>query len=304
MSAPVTYRYSDAGAPLVTGQAGTWKNAMKAILGAGYGSMPGQGWTVAFESGNKIVLRQAGGAQRFLRIDDSLNSGRTGGVNFYDTMSDVDTGTARAPDESAGASGLSRYGHANNNTGDARQWVCYADDRTVFFFILATVGGSHYAPFYFGDFISNVPGDAYKTAMCCDENWQLFTTYAAATAKVTLARNYLGAAGAVNYGWVGDRWLGAGTAFRGVIPYPDPLGTGKVHVSPVYIAEPGQNAPRGIMRGLWHFLHNTVAIADRDTFLGTEDETGREFQLVRNITLNGAATETGTACIETTEWDT
>jgi hypothetical protein len=129
------FRWDDAAAPTIEGVAGSFKAAMKAMLvgngsGVAYGSGATEklaaGWSVAFDSGDKVALRNsmaAGGTGCYLRIDDS--NAQYASIQCYESMSDIDTGTGPA------ASAEFYVGKSGSASAGARAWVVCADERTV-----------------------------------------------------------------------------------------------------------------------------------------------------------------------------
>lgn len=119
------YKHTDAGAPVLSGQAGALNAVLKACLVDGFGSLPAAGWTVAYEDAptNRIVFRQPAGqsAERYLWLNDNNANGAV--VRGYDTMSAVETGT----DQFTGAD--VRYWQKSSTSNDtARAWHLFSDD--------------------------------------------------------------------------------------------------------------------------------------------------------------------------------
>lgn len=180
------FSYLDPGAPVITGEVGTVKDALKIMLygdgsGVAYGTGSNEklaaGWSIAFESGNKIALQNslaAGGSGCVVRIDDDApgaGGAREAFMRAYASMSDIDTGSDPAPSTSMTSSGivLRKSGTLDST---ARPWFCVADERTFYLSLYpnqtAWVDGSGVAqadaPTNLcgaGDFESLVPGDPY-----------------------------------------------------------------------------------------------------------------------------------------------
>ena len=69
------YRSSDAGAPSLTGAAGSLIALLDACLRTGYGTKAGAGWTKPFTGTNIAAFRQgAGGNGRYLRVWNARTS--------------------------------------------------------------------------------------------------------------------------------------------------------------------------------------------------------------------------------------
>lgn len=171
------YQSTDAGAPTLTGQAGSLTSLLDAVLvgtsGVAYGSGGGQklaaGWTKAFGGTNKAAYRNslaAGGTGHFFRIDDT--GGTAGGARealfkAYVNMSDVDTGVGSdvLPDTTLYSIGgtILKSDTANST---ARAWIIIADELTCWIWIEALPSqdrGLH----GFGDFDSDVASDSYRS---------------------------------------------------------------------------------------------------------------------------------------------
>lgn len=175
---PIVYKSTDPGAPALTGQAGSLRDLLRAVLVTGYGSAPNvkaaAGWTEPFTGTNKAVFRNqpVAGTGGYLRIDDSST---VGGSNaryalwrMYATMSDVDTGTGVTPTSAQKTDGglLLKSGTLDST---ARAWVIIATQR--FFYLFVDLGNTASAwtgvasfPAFFGDLISRKPGDSYHFA--------------------------------------------------------------------------------------------------------------------------------------------
>lgn len=65
------YTSSDTDAPVLNGTSGSMCGVLNACLVSGYGSKIAAGWTAPYSESNKIVFRQGGGNQFYVRIEDS-----------------------------------------------------------------------------------------------------------------------------------------------------------------------------------------------------------------------------------------
>lgn len=92
---PVTvYSSADPGAPALTAQAGSLKTLLKACLVTGYGSKPGLGWQMPFESADKnvaaFVSTDPKSSKFYFKIDNSgTNIAKLSG---YQSMTDINAG--------------------------------------------------------------------------------------------------------------------------------------------------------------------------------------------------------------------
>jgi hypothetical protein len=113
-------------------------------------------WNKAFSGTNKAVYRTtdtSGGAQAFLRIDDSTTNYAT--ANGYESMTDVDNGV-----DNFGSN--RRWFKSSTADETSRPWVLVADARA--FVLLTAFHATHanfYAPWLFGDMVSEVANDGY-----------------------------------------------------------------------------------------------------------------------------------------------
>lgn len=303
----VSYRSTDAGAPVLTGAAGEYVALLKACLVDGYGARAAAGWTRPYSGTNKAAFRMGGGNQFYVRVADSIDvaSYQVARARGYETMSDVDTGTGPYPtDAQVGVDGQgSRY----NYGGVPRPWKVFADDRTAYVFTDPLGTTTYYAAAH-GDFYSYLAADAYR-CMCIagdtggytDQLESLVTTdLSLSLAGHYVARDTAGTAGALLVGKHGDAAKGSGTVLKGALSYPN-LADLSLHLAPVYLHEIATPLIRGKMRGFWHWLHGSSGVGDVDTFTGLAgtDFAGRTFEIVM-LGASGAV-----FCIETSStWDT
>lgn len=121
------------------------------------------GWTKAFDGTNKAAYKSAAPSATgcYFRVDDS--AAKYAQLRGYESMTDVDTGTAAFPTV-AQAVGAGLYVPGSNAAdATARKWMLIADDR---FAILLTAHHSSYindyGGFAFGDFASWRNPDVYN----------------------------------------------------------------------------------------------------------------------------------------------
>jgi hypothetical protein len=289
------YSSTDVGAPPLTGVTGQWSALAAATLVNGYPGHPAAGWSLPF--GVSHVLRQGAGSDQFYYrlVEGANSSGLYVAGRGYEAMS-TEPGT-----------GL--YWFPPTGPGPARRWHVFADERTAYVFVDFGPGSTGWNALLLGEYYAF---DAAPRA--------LFISYAAAHRLNTwfpptgrnplteplgehwLARDHLGTVGAVIAGKHGDNGKSWNSPdMRGVLPYPNPGGPGsKKFISPIYLHDPAVPTVRGVLRGLYQWLHEPNVVADGDTFDGDEQWAGRSFTLL-NPTANGA----GVWCIEhSNTWDT
>jgi hypothetical protein len=305
MSAPIVYTSADAGAPVVnTLDHRRINDLLYACLVTGYGSKPAAGWTRPYDSGYDSAFRQGGGNQFYIQINGQLvsNPPVSIGVAGYETMTAISTGTGRFP-----SSGNGVWWHGVGSSGAPRPWVVVADDRTFYLFLDELFTGK-YQPLYFGDVYSFKTGDAYRTILVThlggSPTWNpgsALHTYIGTTAySILMARSHDGVVQSSPAAMHGDSSCAveegdAGSSMRGPLAYPHQP-DGNIWLAPIYVHQPSSFSLRGKMRGLWHWLHHTSGIADRDTFSGTGELAGKTFMLLKYA--NGPP-GSGVFCIET-----
>ncbi|WEM34246.1 hypothetical protein [Xanthomonas phage X1] len=164
------YLYTDTDAPVLYGQPGAFITVLKAVLVNGYGTKPGMGWTLEYESGTIAVFRNstaAGSTGMYLRVDDS--NWQYAIVKAYKTMSDISTGTDAIPGV------LPSYSNSNifwpksaNNNNNAIMWNFIGDERTFYLNICpwSSQNANQFANYAYiyaaGDYDSYVPSFAHN----------------------------------------------------------------------------------------------------------------------------------------------
>ena len=162
------YKWTDAGAPQLTGSAGSVLAILNACLVDGYGSKSGAGWLKPFADGTHIgVFQQPTGHQRIFRVDDSEHG--TARVLLYSSMTDIDTGLDMTPADSVFSLGThirkqETYSGASIDTARNKEWYLVASDKYNGFFMYVNFGDTSYNytkgdAMYFGD-IDSMYGDA------------------------------------------------------------------------------------------------------------------------------------------------
>jgi hypothetical protein len=277
------YSSTDAGAPALSGTAGSLTALLDAILVDGYGSGPGLksglGWTKPYSGTNKRVYRNnpTTGTGYHVRVDDSaaIGNARHALVRAYETMSDVDTGTGPTPTVAQLANGII-YPKSTLLSSTARPWWVIGNERSVYLFIDINALGMDFAqPFFLGDYVSLRPGDVHNFML---SQAPLATWSGSSSDTVTYMLNVAGAgfgtapvsSGAMGY--TGRNYAqapgpvllnGSGTpalttsnishGSSGAI-YPFAVNNGLLY-DHAYLNE-FVNGPRGYLPGLYSPLHN------------------------------------------------
>lgn len=110
------------------------------------------GWVKSFSGTNKAAYRSTTSITGYyLRIDDSGAYSTGQPVRGYESMSDVDTGTAPFP--TTGQQATFNWRRSQDASGN-RQWVLVADDKFFYLFVKILGSANNFAPMTFGDFSS------------------------------------------------------------------------------------------------------------------------------------------------------
>lgn len=285
----VIYKNTDGSAPTLTGQNDKLRQLLLAVLVNGYGAKAAAGWAETFSGTNKAVFRQAAGNQFYLRVQDDgpgSQGAQEARLRGAETATDEDlTGDAAFPTAAQLSAGIIARKSASAD-GTTRAWTCAADDRTVIFsaYTADTFGGNaSWVSFYFGDIVSVVSADAYRTMLIGGEtegsahgdHLSTFNTLGNTVPAHYLARAYTGAGASILVGKHGDRYKGVSTDIMiGSVTYPNPA-DGGLYLSPVWVHE--GSTIRGRLRGLWQLLHAVGSVNDGDTFSGTGPLAGKTF---------------------------
>lgn len=323
----ITYKSTDASAPVLTGQNGTLVALLDACLVNGYGSKSAAGWTIAFTGTNKRSYLQGSGSNGFyLDVDDSGPGGggaREARMRGYETMSALGTGTNGFPTAGQIATGnICRK--STSADAVARPWTLVADATCFYLFVdTGDYTGPNYAmSFMFGDFFSNKPGDTFNTIIIGRSTENNGTNGGAETFPVItnswvgsmlstvlgghfVTRNINGVAGSVACGKFSGVLCGANSnggheaeigGNYSILPYPN-AADNAMELSPVWICH--GSLVRGYLKGLWAPGHRQPC-GHGDTFSGTGNMAGRSFQAINMTTGFGYwGNSGGQAMIET-----
>lgn len=304
------YRSTDASAPVVSGAAGSLKNAMKSILVTGYGSISPAGWSNAFEEGNRIALRQGGANQHYLAVDD--DAAQMTRLFGYESMSSATVGTGQFPGRDQVSGGLyARKSITADST--ARPWICWANDTT---FYMVVFGGSTSFDATGGDAnlgfgktqSSAVLGDAFNTFIAGGVDTSTTntsfvsgrqvlsnsTTYANGAPGIYMARSHTQLGNAVNIGMAPNCPIHT-TPISGGVQLAYPSEDGCLNLARIYMRN--THCVRGMMPGIWHIAHDAASsLGQLDTVSGKTGSSldGRAFTIYK-VGLNRAI------AVETTE---
>lgn len=300
MVAPTIYRSTDASAPTCTGEPGKLIALLKACLVTGYGAQPAAGWTEEYVATNYSVLRQGGGLQHYLWINDT--STQLSRVVGYVSMTGILDGTNPFFPEATFPGGLYVRKSITANTVE-RPWILFATDETFYLIIFGgsttfgTYGGGD-AHFAFGQITSRLIGDERNsfiaaatdtstTSTTATTNRQVFAAVGTTNPGHAVAAIYTQSGGGVNFTKRPQNNLFLQSASgNGGVPYPDPVGGG-LFLEPMIAQELSTQYVRGSLPGLWAVGHAYTNFSHFDTVQGSGALAGKEFLIVL----------TGTYCI-------
>ncbi len=301
------YASTDSSAPVLTGATGSLVALLDATLVNGYGAKAAAGWVKSFAGTSKAVYRPGAGNQFYLRVqDDGPGAGtfKEARLFGYETIADVDaaTNTGPFPTTAQMATGLFARKSATADA-TARAWKVFADNRTVYVFVQTGDTAGVYFAWAFGDFYSQLSGDAYRTiliariaenSVAADRLDTLSSSLPSATTGHYVPRSYTGTGASLTVAKTGDSTKNGGSGnLTGVIPYPNGPDQ-SIYQQDLWISESTTGHLRGRLRGLYGSLHpQASAIVDGDTFSGAGSLAGRTFDVVK------AGSNTTTYFIET-----
>jgi hypothetical protein len=293
------YKSTDTAAPTLAGLSGSLIQLLDCVLVTGYGNHSGAGWAKEYSSGPALAVYRAPVGNRLrLRIDDSTGFyGHSGGSNAnaigYETMTSVFSGTNAFPQPSQGFgthSGI--YIRKSATSGaEARQWKCYADNRTIYLFILNGDRNDRYTAFTFGEFTSVNSNDDYATLIGGRTN-----PSSLATADLDVATT---STGPRSVSVAARRGAGVGTAVKlsqqingalmctdasaiggGALEFPNGA-DGGIYLSDIVLYDQDNAEIRGYMRGMLNWCHAIDPVADGDYFQGTGADSSKSFDIVK-----------------------
>mgnify|MGYP000172570969 CR=1 FL=1 len=146
-------RSSDAGAPTLSGTAGSLISVLDALLDIGGSDAY---WAKAFTGTNKAVYRAANGDRYYFRVDDS--NAQYADIRGFATMSGVDTGTGQFPTATQQTAWSIIKSATANST--ARTYLGIATDRFCLLLVNGGWTGSGQELYCFGEIIKANSADA------------------------------------------------------------------------------------------------------------------------------------------------
>lgn len=324
------YKSTDASAPTLQGIVGGayssgWADGsllelLRKILVTGYGTKTAAGWSLAFSGTSEGVFKQGAGCGFYLHVldDGSATAGaREASFNGGESYTAVSTGTGLFP--SSGQNGGKLY-FRKSDTADTtqRQWVCYADNKTVYLFASPT--GAYYSGMLFGDFVSFFSGDAYnciavgRTISAAADNTtnehydDLSVNVNTSLTGHYTARTYSQGGSSINSTKMNNTltYLGSSPGkwgSGGNMPFPNPADS-KFWLGRIYVGDASGSSPtnvlRGYLRGLWASQHVSSNTPMEYSFAGTDGLVGRTFRI---LGLPGGTTATRTVVETSDTWD-
>jgi len=151
-------RSSDAGAPVLSGQAGALIGVLDVLLDIGGSDAF---WAKEFSGTNKAVYRAVNGDRYYFRVDDS--NAQYALTRGYATMSDVDTGTGEFPTTTQQTTWAWHKSNTANST--ARTYLGIATDRFVLLLVSGGWSGSGQDLYFFGELKKTNAADTGATVL-------------------------------------------------------------------------------------------------------------------------------------------
>jgi len=324
MSQFTFYSSADASAPQLNGLAGSLVTVLDSVLVYGYGDKSAAGWTISgtTASANHRAYKIGTGTGFNLSVDDNApNVANEARIRGFEVATSGTTGTGQFPSATQGIGNAGFLCARKSNTASSatRQWVAFADSRTLYFFASTTDVAASYLAFSFGDFYTLASGDVWNCMIVgrLVENNTAASTEGlptlslpsvatggggSATASHYAARVYGGTGGsfaASKHGDAGktiDTWSNVAAGGLGVSGIQTPNSTDNAYyMSPVWVCEPTGSIIRGRMRGFWHLCHASAGFGDGQVLAGINDVAGKNFKLVVKTFNNGIF------CLETSD---
>jgi hypothetical protein len=271
------YKWTDAGAPVLTGLPGSLISLLDACLVTGYGTKAAAGWSkVAGSTTTVAAFQMPSWPSNCVRIDNATNAPS---VTAYESMSSASVGDNRYP------SATVIYCTVSNTANEIpREWTLVSGGNIFYLFTnhISTISGG--ALFTFGQILSYKSNDIGACILGGDHVTggasTLLTINTLSTTPSTsygkhMARSHTQAVGQIMPLWITDTSKnGAATSFgAGGMPFPSPVDN-SVHMCPIWVSE--ATALRGEMPGLFNPLHSRP-IAHNATFTGGGSLAGRSF---------------------------
>lgn len=316
-------RYSsvDAGGPgPIIGAAGSLITLLRACLVSGYGAFAPAGWGEPIAAAGNIAAFRPGAGTRFhLLVNDNgpnvTSTFKEAWVTGWETLAGIAAPVGSGAGQFPTPAQLLTTGHGvcrKSNTADGvgRDWVLYADDRTMYLFILSADVADYYTMLFFGDIYSfSTVADPYSCVLCCrtvensaTNNIEGFgtglqTVTSAALPGMYLARAWGGAPGSLSCGFQGDYGKGGFLSMRGTVQYPNGPDN-SMYLSPLWVIERGSGTLRGMFRGLYQVCHAATSFTDGQVFYGANEFNGKSFEIRKHL-LSRSSNEPVFIAVET-----
>jgi hypothetical protein len=225
------------------------------------------GWSIAYTATNKRAYRMPAGTNQFyLRVDDSgTGSASYARVVFYETMSDIDTGTNPMP-TTANVSGGGYIHKSSAASATTREYRFYTNGKIVHGVIRSN--GTYWTRYSFGDIKSYKAGDAYacylRTGVTTNDYQSpdgLATNTIVTFAGVVqewFQRSHTQSGGSIRaYPFNIMKTTSSNTGgSSGSWPYPSVI-EGGMFMVPLFVNEETSNSgPRGVIPGWWDTMVN------------------------------------------------
>lgn len=251
----------------------------------------GAGWTKSFTGTNGSSWLKPLGNQFYL---DVIDTNTTYAIQRgYEAMTAFSTGTNPFPTAAQVATNSGIIVKSQSANATAVPWMAFVTGKTFYFWSVGNTGNTFttggnagtQGNTFFGDILSENPGDAYAT-MCIGgetitDRFPFYTTNAAPTSGNYIARNNAQAAGSLKVGkFALIRFADATNVLSGVgtLTYPAPTNGGLI-LSPYVVAEASAVIFRGLFPGVWWVSHSS-GLTPGDTFSGTGSFAGKKFILL------------------------
>lgn len=267
------------------------------------------GWLEEFSGTNQRDYRAGVGNRLYLSVNDNAvgaGGAKEARASGFEAMTALGTGTGQFP-TTAQVATLLTWRKSLTADATARAWLCLADERTFYLFVLTGDVANTYYECYFGDLYSMADSDLYAALIigAASENQSNTRNFGRLEGDSTslivghyMPRSYTTLGTSIQIGKHGDYAKGVSNQMIGQVPYlngPD----GKAYTAPIWVYESASHI-RGRMRGLRHWLHAAASLVHGDTFSGVGTLAGKTFVYVRQLSFPG-----GVAVIETTDaWET
>lgn len=253
------YKSSDPGAPILTGQPGSFVALLDALLvgvdGIAYGDKPSLGWTREFGTAAVAAWRMSttepGSSGAYLKVWNE-GGGNSAFARGYKTMSSLNVGENETP--TVAMTDRPTWSPSDQNNSAARGWILIGDGRTFYINILTNgtswTNDSQCVILGFGDYDHFAPGHTHNffvmNSYYIYNNYDIFESWSLNSPRreFALARDSSNIGGAVN----GMLICPGGRSGSGTGPAHPNLYTGQIHTAPGIVAD--LHGYCGKMRGL------------------------------------------------------